>query len=158
MTLFDTAETPVASLTDDAIDWTYSTFSRQDDMNTRVSQSLQSPTVGLLSRLKDLFEQPKESRWPSKQWPTKCAYKDAHKFITLLPLMKIPEPEIRFANDGEINFLWAKEDLHVHIDLGFYGTGRYSFYGRNSQGEEILGEEILATDGLTDSILQYLIP
>ena len=156
MTSFDTTQIPTSSLTLDEVDCTYSTLIPQDDLSDRVSHSFQSPTVALLNRLKDLFEQQQETQWPSKKWPTQRAYKDAYKFITLLPLMDIPEPEIRFADDGEINFLWHIDGLQVHVDLGFYGTGRYSFYGRNSQGDEILSEDILATDGLTDSILQYL--
>ena len=156
MTSFDTTQIPTSSLTLDEVDCTCSTLIPQDDLSNRVSHSFQSPTVALLNRLKDLFEQQQETRWPGTNWPTQRAYKDAYKFITLLPLMDIPEPEIRFADDGEINFLWDSHDHQVHVDLGFYGTGGYSFYGRGSQGEEILSEDILATDGLTDSILQYL--
>ena len=156
MTSFDTTQIPTSSLTLDEVDCTCSTLIPQDDLSDRVSHSFQSPTVALLNRLKDFFEQQQETQWPSTKWPTQRAYKDAYKFITLLPLMDIPEPDIRFADDGEINFLWHSDGIQVHVDLGFYGTGRYSFYGRNSQGEEILSEDILATDGLADSILQYL--
>ena len=104
MTSFDTTQIPTSSLTLDEVDCTYSTLIPQDDLSDRVSHSFQSPTVALLNRLKDLFEQQQETQWPSKKWPTQRAYKDAYKFITLLPLMDIPEPEIRFADDGEINF------------------------------------------------------
>ena len=60
-------------------------------------------------------------RWPGAIWPDDKAFEDAQTFISCIPLELIPKPEIRLADDGEINFLWQSED--IHIDLGFYGTG-----------------------------------
>ena len=118
------------------------------------SHSRKSPTYRLISRLTDLFETPEDARWPSAKWPDGSAFEDARAFIAKLPLSHVAEPEIRFANDGEINFLWT--DDNVHVDLGFYGTGMYSYYGRNSSGHEIQGVEVLASQGLTQDIKHIL--
>ncbi len=113
-----------------------------------------SPTFRLISRLTDLFKTPQDVRWPSTKWPVEHAFEDARSFIAKLPLAHIPEPEIRFADDGEINFLWIGED--VHIDLGFYGTGTYSYFGHNGEGQEIQDENVLASEGLAQTIKNML--
>ncbi len=121
----------------------------------RACQSRISPTIQLITRLTNLFETPEASRWPGTKWPVKRAFEDARAFITELPLAYIPEPEIRFADDGEINFLWTSKN--VHIDLGFYGTGTYSYFGCNGEGQEIQDEAVLASDGLALAIKNMLI-
>ncbi len=96
-------------------------------------------------------------RWPGATWPTEQAFEDARVFLTKLPLADIPEPVIRFAGDGEINFLWTNENAHV--DLGFYGTGAsdYSYFGHNRRGKEIQSESFLASDGLAQEIKNLLL-
>lgn len=118
------------------------------------SPSRMSPTFRLIAQLKDLFETPKDARWPSATWPVENAFEDARAFIAKLPLSHIPEPEIRFADDGEINFLWVDEK--VHIDLGFYGTGAYSYFGHNDEGQEIQDENVSASEGLAQAIRNML--
>lgn len=118
------------------------------------SQSRMSPTFRLMAHLASLFETPEDSRWPSTAWPIESAFDDARAFISRLPLAHIPEPEIRFADDGEINFLWIVEK--VHIDLGFYGTGTYSYFGHDGEGQEIQDENVLASEGLAQAIKNLL--
>ena len=118
------------------------------------SQSGVSPTYRMVGRLRALFETPEDERWPSTTWPIHKAFEDARALISKLPLADIPEPEIRFADDGEINFLWMKEN--IHIDLGFYGTGTYSYFGHNGEGQEIQDENVLASDGLARKIKTML--
>ena len=118
------------------------------------SQSRMSPTFRLIACLADLFETPEDIRWPSAAWPIESAFEDARVFITKLPLAHIPEPEIRFADDGEINFWWIEEN--VHIDLGFYGTGTYSYFGHDGEGQEIQDENVLASEGLAQAIKNLL--
>ena len=118
------------------------------------SHSRASPTYRLIARLKKLFETPEGERWPSTTWPVQDAFEDAKAFISKLPLTHIPDPVIRFADDGEINFLWVSED--VHIDLGFYGTGTYSYFGQNNEGQEIQEENVVASGGLAKEIKNIL--
>ena len=33
----------------------------------------------------------------------------------------------------------------VHIDLGFYGTGTFSYYARGSDGREYFGDDLFAS-------------
>lgn len=112
----------------------------------------------LTSRLKAYRDMPEEDRWPAADWPADRAFRDAHTFIGCLPLSSIPVPEISLADDGEINFLWENEN--VYIDLGFYGTGTYSYFARDKtrdkNKQDILGEDIPALEGLPDRLKELL--
>ena len=119
-----------------------------------VSGSSSSPTYQLIQQLQYLLEISNEKEFQLSQWPTETAFRDAREFILRLPLKKISSPRIRLSDDGEINFLWSSKDYQV--DLGFYGTETYSYFGRNAQGKEIMGEDELATLGLADSIIRLL--
>ncbi len=68
--------------------------------------------------------------------------------------MDIQIPEIRLAHDGEINFLWDSNNCHV--DLGFYGTGTYSYFGCNAQGVKVLDEDVPADSSLAKPIMDLL--
>lgn len=58
--------------------------------------------------------------------PSEQAFSDAHEFISCLDLNGCAMPEIELIGDGEINFSWELDDDNLQIDLGFYGTGKYS--------------------------------
>ena len=68
--------------------------------------------------------------------------------------MDIQIPEIRLAHDGEINFLW--DTSNYHVDLGFYGTGTYSYFGCNAQGVKVLDEDVPADSSLAKPIMDLL--
>ena len=106
----------------------------------------------LLAQLEELEKTPEEERWPGATWPTAQAFRDAKNFIRKLPLDSIPVPYIGLADDGEVNFLW-KED-GVHVDLGFYGTRNYTYFARGKDGRPIDGEDILASEGLPSEIVE----
>ncbi len=61
-------------------------------------------------------------------------------------------PEISLANDGEINFLWESDGAYV--DLGFYGSGTYSYFARGGSGREVRGEDVPASSGLPIEIVE----
>ena len=108
----------------------------------------------LLQRLADLYSTPEGERWPDADWPTSEAFRDAWEFTTqlLLPLKELPH--ISLADDGEVNFAWSGGA--IHIDLGFYGTGTYSYYGRDSDGSEYFGDEISVTSPLPEDLASLL--
>ena len=124
----------------------------------KISSGNSSPAFQLIQQLDHLSKishvDVEQSVILISRCPTKAAFADARTFILKLPLAVISLPEIRLADDGEINFLWQHEDCHV--DLGFYGTGAYSYFGRNRQGEEIMGDGVLATSGPEDPIIKLL--
>lgn len=91
-----------------------------------------------------------DERWPGAVWPDAQAFKDAYAFILCLRNATIPMPVITLADDGEINFLWSQDG--VHVDLGFYGTGTYSYFARGRHGPGIRDEEIPASEGLPAEI------
>ncbi len=105
----------------------------------------------LLAQLKEFENTPEEERWPGATRPTARAFRDAEAFVRKLPLDSIPMPDMGLANDGEINFLWKKDG--VHIDLGFYGTGSYSYFARGKSGNKIYAEDALVSDDFPCEIL-----
>ena len=97
-------------------------------------------TLPLLERLSELRSSPEADRWPKADWPDDRAFIDAEKFTERLPVPLRAPPHISLADDGEVNFAWSYEG--TRIDLGFYGTGTYSFYARDKSGGEWFGDEI----------------
>lgn len=96
----------------------------------------------LVRRLEQLRSVPEGERWPISELPDDAAFRDARAFLDRLPFPMAALPHISLADDGEVNFAWDCEDLH--IDLGFYGTGTYSYYARGTDGQEYYGDEIPA--------------
>jgi hypothetical protein len=86
--------------------------------------------------------------------PTMKAVEDAEVFIRKLRDRKLKFPYISLATDGEINFLWSQST--IHLDLGFYGDGKYSYYGRTSTGEEFLEDDVSIDASLPEPILLLL--
>ena len=105
----------------------------------------------LLAQLKEFEKTPKEERWPDATWPSVQAFRDAEIFIRKLPLDSIPMPNIGLADDGEVNFLWDHDG--VHVDLGFYGRGSYSYFTCGKTGNKIYAEDALVSDDFPGEIL-----
>lgn len=110
--------------------------------NTKAAVEISWKTIflPLLDRLSELQSRPEAERWPGAEWPTEAAFKDAISFIDRLPVPLSEAPYISLADDGEVNFAWAQEGML--IDLGFYGSGTYSFYARGQDGEKWFGDDI----------------
>ena len=70
----------------------------------------------------------------------------------LFPTVK--EPFITLASDGEINFLWILPNFR--LDLGIYGDGSYSYYGKTSGGEEFIADETPIDENLPEEILALI--
>lgn len=94
----------------------------------------------LLERLAELRSTPVCDRWPDADWPFEAAFQDAGKFTERLPGSMRVRPHISLADDGEVNFSWSQDA--IQIDLGFYGTGTFSFFARDSSGNEWFGDDI----------------
>ena len=109
----------------------------------------------LLRRLDEIQNTPVPDRWPGAAWPTEQAFADARLFIQCLPPIPIRLPSIGLADDGEVNFLWKLNE--VHIDLGFYGTRAFSYFARAQDGEKFYGDDIPASQGLPHSIENLII-
>ena len=108
----------------------------------------------LLQRLATLESRPESERWPSAELPSARALVDARDFIRALSKCSILLPHLSFADDGEINFLWNQDGSH--IDLGFYGTGTYSYFARGKNDEGFYEDDIPVSDGLTDALMALL--
>lgn len=110
----------------------------------------------LYARLDEYRTKPGEDCWPGAVRPVDEAFADARAFIERLPLSSIPAPEISLADDGEINFLWAGGDAAAYVDLGFYGTGTYSYFARGGDGRGVRGEGVPTSQGLPGEIVALL--
>ena len=108
----------------------------------------------LLQRLAELYSTPESERWPKADWPTRKAFEDAWQFTKQLPENLKELPHISLADDGEVNFAWSSDA--IHIDLGFYGTGTFSYYGRDSDAREVFGDDISVTSSLPEELTSLL--
>ena len=100
----------------------------------------------LLRQLDQMQGTPQSERWPAANWPSEQAFADAGTFIRTLPPGLALLPSIGLADDGEVNFLW--DDGGIHIDLGFYGTGAFSYFARAQDGQRLYGNDLPAERGL----------
>ncbi len=105
-----------------------------------------SPTTDLLDRLAELKTKYNTVWLPNSTRPKDDAFQNAKDFVSTLPLNRIVKPAIHVASDGEVNFQWSGPDFH--IDLGFYGDGRFSFYGAKKGHKPIVGDEVPVKDGI----------
>ena len=94
----------------------------------------------LLERLAELRWLPEDMRWSGADWPAEQAFLDAVSFTERLPVPLVAKPHISLADDGEVNFSWSQDS--IQIDLGFYGTGTFSFYARDKTGNEWFGDDV----------------
>ena len=119
-----------------------------------VDTELSPQILRVLSRLNQLRSTPPEERGPQVEWPTEQAFVDARSFAVQMPSPLRALPHVSLADDGEVNFAWTKEDLY--LDLGFYGDDTFSFYGRNSGGQESLGDDILVNHDWPEDLKQLI--
>ena len=115
------------------------------------------PTLGqfeLFRRLNEEEARPESERWPAADPPCKQAFADARSFICRLPLCPIRLPDIGVADDGEVNFLWDGDG--VYIDLGFYGTGDYSYFALDEDGQKFHGDDVPATGILPAELVNLI--
>ena len=102
------------------------------------SQSIQIEL--LKNRVWDLYSLPESERWPGSGWPSDEAFKEAWDFTERLPTRLKALPHISLADDGEVNFAWANGT--IRIDLGFYGTGTFSYFACDGRGQERFGDDV----------------
>ena len=93
----------------------------------------------MTERLESLRNTPSEERWPDVLWPSDEAFDAALAFVESLPNRLSLTPDIGLADDGEINFLWKTEA--VHVDLGFHDKGSCSYFARDKNGNEYLADD-----------------
>ena len=92
--------------------------------------------------------------WPGADPPKPAAFNDAKAFVGSLPTPMKAMPHISLAHDGELNFAW--DGGPVYIDLGFYGTGTYSYFARDGQGRKYHGDDVPARDPLPHDLKKAL--
>ena len=114
--------------------------SQTDEPKTELTKSAQA--WFLLRRILDLRSTPNSERWTDAQWPADEAFIDAAEFVRRLPEPLNAVPHISLADDGEVNFAWHHGNMR--IDLGFYGTGTFSYYAKSPTGQELFGDHVPA--------------
>ena len=91
---------------------------------------------------------------PGADPPKPTAFTDAEAFARQLPSPLSEMPHISLADDGELNFAWNGGPMY--IDLGFYGTGTYSYFARDKRGHKHHGDDVLASAPIPDDLMQIL--
>ena len=115
-----------------------------DDM-TQDPSSLQKQAIR--DRLKELRGREQQ---PGAEPPAPAAFIDAEAFAEHLPNPLTTMPHISLADDGELNFAWNGGPIYV--DLGFYGTGTYSYFARDGQGRKYHGDDVPAKEPIPDGL------
>ncbi len=92
---------------------------------------------------------------PGAETPTTAAFTDATAFAGQLPRPLSEMPHISLADDGELNFAWNGGP--IYIDLGFYGTGTYSYFARDRRGQKHHGDDIPAKGPIPDNLMKTLL-
>ena len=98
-----------------------------------------------------------EAGWdgPGSIGPTIETVKQAILFARkLAALGEIAQPHVSLASDGEINFYWKTSGLI--LDLGFTGTGGYSYFGRTSEGIEFAEDDVDVAHPLPEGLITAL--
>ena len=119
--------------------------------------SVRRPTSArrqMVARLESLRHTAADERWPGAIWPSDKAFDAARSFIECLPEGLSAVADIGLADDGEINFLWNTES--VHVDLGFHDEGSYSCFARDGAGREFLVDAFVSDQGLPPEITNLL--
>ena len=152
--LCDTADrSEIASLTVASDDETAEATFAETTLRQLISSLPESsPTLNLLDQLRTLEWTPADKRWSGTIWPISRAFRDAEAFIRALPLHEIPSPIISIADDGEVNFLWRGDGIYV--DLGFYGTGYFSYFARGEDGNRHHDDDVLASEGMPSELIK----
>ena len=91
---------------------------------------------------------------PGAEPPAPAAFIDAETFAGQLPTPLCEMPHISLADDGELNFAWNGGP--IYIDLGFYGTGTYSYFARDKHGQKHHGDDLPAKEPIPDTLIKIL--
>ena len=108
----------------------------------------------VLERIAGLRDTSEDERAPWATWPDERAFEDAVTFVKAWSSSTIRMPDVGLADDGEVNFLWEGADMHV--DLGFYGDGTFSYYARDGDRKEYTDDDVPAHVGLPKDLLAIL--
>lgn len=111
------------------------------------------PTAALLDRLAELKSKYSTAWLPYSTPPNENAFQNARDFVSTLPLSRMAKPAINVASDGEVNFQWS--GVGFHIDLGFYGNGKFSFYGAKEGRAPIIGDDVPVKDGIPTDLADF---
>ena len=108
----------------------------------------------VLDHIRRLRSAPEAVQPPWAESPAESTFNDAKEFVTAWPSVKLLMPDVGLADDGEVNFLWKGRELHV--DLGFYGDGTFSYFARDRDGVRYADDDVAAGCGLPEKLIAIL--
>ena len=113
------------------------------------------PGLEAAARIRLLATYPEGWKGEGSKAVSRAAAEDAQIFAGALFKNKdISPPLIDLGADGEINFYW--KTARVTIDLGFYGTGTYSYYALLPDGQAIAGDDVPVKQPLPPKLLDLI--
>lgn len=86
-----------------------------------------------------------------------CASEEAiNNALTFISQIKvIPDAlETGFSGDGEVGLFVRKDN--IFIDIGFEGNNSYSFYAKDHNGNEFIGDDYLIENGIDTALISIL--
>ena len=118
-------------------------------------------TSTVLRQVDSLIAQVREFGAYDKGWcgehsypPSRSAINDAENFLRQYNWDQMILPVISMTSDGEINFIWIKDDLYV--DLGFFGDQTYAFYWKRDNGVSLGGDNVDCSRELPSELMAAL--
>ncbi len=134
--------------------WAVTDFSHPPEAREQRPASVRDRRSLLASELKAY--RGLEDNWDGEEGisPARSAIDHALAFIELLPLRaRLPRPMV--SGDGEVGFYWKTDDCY--IDVGFFGDGTISYYGRSGRAElEARGQEPFNRHALPKDLLDVI--
>lgn len=125
--------------------------------NQQVDEPKQgSVTKRVLAVIAELKENRTTERSPWVDEPDERAFLEAIQFVKAWKRDPTFMPDIGIADDGELNFFWDQSGIHV--DLGFYGDGSYSYYARDQHGAHCECDDESPENGMTEELAKILCP
>jgi hypothetical protein len=108
-----------------------------------------------IARIRILATYPEGWKGPGSKAASRAAAEDAETFARVFfKTLGIYSPLINLSANGEINFYWKTPK--VTIDLGFYGSGTYSYYAVPSPGQPIADDDVPIDKPLPNELLDLL--
>ncbi len=97
-----------------------------------------------------------EDGWdgPNSLAPIRQAINDAVSFARMIDFSRIHTPFVSLEVDGEINFWWNLDEK-IKVDLGFDGSGAYSYYA-NLAGIEHSVDDVTIDIPLSSEVMKNL--
>lgn len=86
--------------------------------------------------------------------PKSTTIQDAQQLARDILSKRIVSPTISLSDDGEISFYW--DEQQYILDVGVFGDGSYSYYYKDTNGNELFADDKSIKNILEDEIIRMI--